>query len=162
MSACGVVANIGHGCQLHGMDIQITTAERIRASFAKQGLLHAIGATLSDVQAGSVTITLIPGPANRQQHGYVHAGAVSAIADTAAGYAAQTMMPAGRTVLTTEFKINLLSPAIGDRLVAIGEVIKAGRTLTVAQSKVFADAAGERRLVALLSATLIAVEHTEN
>jgi uncharacterized protein (TIGR00369 family) len=144
------------------MTLQTNSAERVRTSFDKQGMLRAIGATLTDVQPGSVTIELQPGPANRQQHGYVHAGAVSAIADTAAGYAAQTLMPEGRTVLTTEFKINLLAPAVGDRLVATGEVIKAGRTLTVAQAKVYALSGENRRLVALLSATLIAVDHVED
>ncbi|QQV79454.1 PaaI family thioesterase (plasmid) [Sphingomonas aliaeris] len=144
------------------MTLQTTSAERVRTSFDKQGMLRAIGATLTDVRPGSVTIELRPGPSNRQQHGYVHAGAVSAIADTAAGYAAQTLMPEGRTVLTTEFKINLLAPAVGDRLVATGEVIKAGRTLTVAQSKVYALSGENQRLIALLSATLIAVDHVED
>ena len=93
-----------------------------------------------------------------QQHGFVHAGAVSAIADTAAGYAALSMMPPDRGVLTTEFKINLLAPATGECLVARGRVVKAGRTLTLAQSEVFARADGKLRLVALLTATLMAVE----
>jgi len=137
-------------------------AERVRASFGRQGLLQAIGATLIDVRPGSVTIELCPGPSNRQQHGYVHVGAVSAIADTAAGYAAQTLMPEDRTVLTTEFKINLLAPAVGERLVATGEVVKAGRTLTVAQAKVYAISGETRKLVALLTATLIAVDHAED
>lgn len=124
--------------------------------------MRAIGATLSDVSIGRVKIELLPGPNNSQQHGYVHAGAVSAIADTAAGYAAQTLMPPDRTVLTTEFKVNLLSPAVGTRLVAEGEVIKAGRTLTVAQTNVFAETGDERKLVALLTATMMAVDHQED
>src|SRR6187397_1763959 len=105
--------------------------ERIRASFAKQGLMATLGASLDNVQPGAVTIALCPAAAISQQHGFVHAGAVSAIADTAAGYAALSLMPAGVGVLTTEFKINLLAPAIGDRIVAIGKVIKSGRTLTL-------------------------------
>lgn len=132
----------------------------IQASFAKQGLMRAIGATLADVSSGKVKIELLPSMNNSQQHGYVHAGAVCAIADTAAGYAAQTLTSSDRTVLTTEFKINL-SPAVGDRLVAEGEVIKAGRTLTVAQTKVFAETGNQRKLVALLTATIMAVDQQE-
>lgn len=134
------------------------TDERIRASFAKQGLMRTLGATLVDVAPGAVEIALRPDPSVSQQHGFVHAGAVSAIADTAAGYAALSLMPAGRGVLTTEFKINLVAPAMGDRIVARGKVIKAGRTLTLAQAEVFAESGGQARLVALLTATLMAIE----
>ncbi|GIK97582.1 MAG: hypothetical protein BroJett029_17910 [Alphaproteobacteria bacterium] len=88
---------------------------------------------------------------------FVHAGAVAAIADSAAGYAALSLMPPGAGVLTTEFKINLVTPA-GERIVARGRVVKAGRTLTLAQTEVFAEAGGEERLVALLTATLMTVE----
>lgn len=132
--------------------------ERIRSSFAKQGLMRTLGATLVDVAPGAVEIALRPDPSVSQQHGFVHAGAVSAIADTAAGYAALSLMPAGRGVLTTEFKINLVAPAMGDRIVARGKVIKAGRTLTLAQAEVFAESGGQARLVALLTATLMAIE----
>jgi len=97
-----------------------------------------------------------------QQHGFVHAGALSAIADSAAGYAALSLMPSGTAVLSTEFKINLLAPAVGDRIVARGRVVKAGRTLTVAQSEVFAESGGQEKLVALLTATLTAVEAEED
>ena len=83
---------------------------------------------------------------------------MSAIADSAAGYAALSLMPAGRGVLTTEFKINLLAPAMGDRLIARGKVVKAGRTLTLAHSEVVADSDGRERLVALLTATLMTIE----
>jgi uncharacterized protein (TIGR00369 family) len=86
---------------------------------------------------------------------------VSAIADSAAGYSALSLMPAGRGVLTTEYKINLLAPAVGDRIVARGRVVKAGRTLTLAQTVVFAECGGTERLVALLTATLMAVEGRE-
>ena len=120
--------------------------------------MRTIGATLGDVSEGRVEIILVPTPDVSQQHGFVHAGAVSAIADSAAGYAALSLMPAGRGVLTTEFKINLLAPAMGDRLIARGKVVKAGRTLTLAQSEVVADSDGRERLVALLTATLMAIE----
>ena len=133
-------------------------AARIGASFARQGLMATLGATLEEAAAGRVTIGLTPGPAVSQQHGFVHAGAVSAIADSAAGYAALTLMPPGAGVLTTEFKINLLAPAAGDRIVARGRVIKAGRTLTLAQTEVFASTGGRERLIALLTATLMTVQ----
>ncbi len=132
--------------------------ERIRSSFARQGLMSTLGARLGTISLGEVEIAISPNPAISQQHGFVHAGAVTAIADTAAGYAALTLMPAGTGVLSTEFKINLLAPAVGDRIVARGRVVKAGRTLTVAQSEVFAESDGEQKLVALLTGTLITVE----
>lgn len=108
--------------------------DRVRSSFLKQGLMTTLGASLGDISPGFVEIVLVPGSGVSQQHGFVHAGAVSAIADTAAGYAALTLMPADCGVLTTEFKINLLAPAKGDRLIARGRVLKAGRTLTLAQA----------------------------
>jgi uncharacterized protein (TIGR00369 family) len=132
--------------------------ERIRSSFARQGLMATLGATLGMVDEGAVEIILVPRPGISQQHGFVHAGAVAAIADSAAGYAALSLMPAGIGVLSTEFKINLLAPAIGDRIVARGRVVKAGRTLTVAQTDVFAVTGSEERLVALLTATMMSVE----
>lgn len=136
-------------------------AARVRASFARQGLMRTLGAALVSVAPGEVAIALTPGEGVSQQRGFVHAGAVSAIADSAAGYAALTLMPPGRGVLTTEFKINLLAPAIGARILARGRVVKAGRTLTLAQAEVFAEAEGRERLVALLTATLMAIEGRE-
>jgi uncharacterized protein (TIGR00369 family) len=133
-------------------------ADRVTRSFARQGIMVTLGATLERVAPGEVEIALPVGPAVSQQHGFAHAGAVATIADSAAGYAALTLMPAGVGVLTAEFKINLMAPAAGERLVATGRVVKAGRTLTVAQGEVHAEAGGERRLVALLTATLMAVE----
>jgi uncharacterized protein (TIGR00369 family) len=122
--------------------------ERVRSSFAKQGLMTTLGATLGSVSPGMVEIVLRPHPAISQQHGFVHGGAVSAIADSAAGYAALTLMPADTGVLTTEFKINLLAPAAGERIVARGRVVKAGRTLTLAQAEVFANTGGQEKLIA--------------
>ncbi|KRE17397.1 phenylacetic acid degradation protein PaaI [Bosea sp. Root381] len=141
------------------MDVEPARADqRVRASFAKQGLMKTLGAAVTSVEPGHVVIELLPRPEVSQQHGFVHAGAVSAIADSAAGYAALSMMPLGRGVLTTEFKINLLAPGIGDRIVARGKVVKAGRTLTLAQAEVFAIKGGSERLIALLTATLMAIE----
>jgi uncharacterized protein (TIGR00369 family) len=140
----------------------VDIGERVRSSFARQGLMGTLGATLGPIEPGSVEISIRPDPAISQQHGFVHAGAVTAIADSAAGYAALTLMPPGTGVLSTEFKINLLAPAMGDRIVARGRVIKAGRTLTVAQSEVFAESDGEEKLVALLTATMMAVESRDD
>jgi uncharacterized protein (TIGR00369 family) len=136
-------------------------ADRVRASFAKQGLLRTLAASLEQVAPGHVDIALTPGPAVSQQHGFVHAGALSAIADSAAGYAALSLMPPGAGVLTTEFKINLLAPAAGERILARGRVLKAGRTLTLAQTEVFSVTAGQEKLVAFLTATLMTIEGRE-
>lgn len=131
---------------------------RVRASFAKQAMMDTIGATLARIAPGEVDIALAVSGHVSQQHGFVHAGAVATIADSACGYAALTLMPPGAGVLTAEFKINLMAPAAGERLLAQGRVLKPGRTLTVAQAEVFAEANGARKLVALLTATLMAVE----
>ncbi|WP_372422519.1 PaaI family thioesterase [Salinarimonas chemoclinalis] len=138
---------------------------RVEASFAKQAIMGTIGAELLHVEPGLVEIALAVTPAVFQQHGFVHAGAVATIADSAAGYAALTRMPEGRGVLTAEFKINLLAPAAGARLVAIGTVVKAGRLLSVAEARVFAERIagddGTRKLCAQLTATLVAVENRQ-
>ena len=134
---------------------------RIRASFAKQGLMGTLGASITKVAPGVVEIELLPMPSISQQHGFVHAGAVSAIADSAAGYAALSLMPSKKGVLTTEFKINLVAPAMGDRIIARGRVIKAGRTLTLAQTEVFAESGGREKLIALLTATMMAIDGRE-
>ena len=135
--------------------------ERIRSSFAKQGLMSTLGATLGYISPGHVEIALRPHRAICQQHGFVHAGALSAVADSAAGYAALSLMPPGSGVLTTEFKINFVAPAVGDRLLARGKVVKAGRTITLAQTEVFAESGGQEKLVALLTATLMTVDGRE-
>jgi uncharacterized protein (TIGR00369 family) len=131
---------------------------RIQASFSKQGLMTSLGASLVHVAPGAVEIALPASPSVSQQHGFVHAGALAAIADTAAGYAALSLVPAGVGVLTTEFKINLVAPAKGERVIARGRVVKAGRTLTLAQTEVFAESAAGEKLVALLTATLMVIE----
>ena len=136
-------------------------AERIRVSFSKQGLMSTLGATLGTILPGAVEIVLYPSPAISQQHGFVHAGAISAIADSAAGYAALSLMPAGTGVLTTEFKINLVAPAAGERIIARGRVVKPGRTLTLVQTEVFAENQGKEKLIALLTATMMSIEGRE-
>jgi uncharacterized protein (TIGR00369 family) len=132
-------------------------AARVRASFERQGLMAHLGATLATVEPGHVAIALPWRAELTQQHGYFHAGATSAVADSAGGYAGFTLFPAGFEVLSVEFKINLIAPARGDRLIAIGRVIRSGRTLTVCDLKVDADTAGQRTLVATGQQTLIRV-----
>ena len=122
--------------------------ERIEASFARQGLMQHLGAQLVHVGPGRVGIALPARPEITQQHGYIHAGATSAIADSAGGYAALTMSPADAEVLTVEYKINLLAPAVGERLEAVGTVLRSGRTITVCRLDVYAQRDGERSLVA--------------
>jgi uncharacterized protein (TIGR00369 family) len=124
------------------------TAHRIRDSFAKQGLMTHLGAQIESVAPGRVVIVLPYRAEVTQQNGYIHAGATSAIADSAGGYATLTLCPPDSDVLTVEYKINLVAPAIGERLEAVGEVVKAGRTLTVTTLDVHAVRDGSRTLVA--------------
>jgi uncharacterized protein (TIGR00369 family) len=135
-----------------------TFRARIEASFDKQGLMRTLGASILHIAPGAVDIALSPSSSISQQHGFVHAGAVSAIADSAAGYAALSLMPRSAGVLTIEFKINLVAPAAGERIVARGRVIKVGRTLTLAQTEVFSELAGQEKLIALLTSTLMTIE----
>lgn len=135
---------------------------RVRASFARQGLMTTLGATLCKVAPGAVEIALKPAPAISQQNGFVHGGAVGAIADSAAGYATLSLLPLDSAVLTTEYKINLIAPAVGERIVARGEVVKAGRTLTIAQTRVVAESGGQEKLIALLVATMMAIRGRED
>ncbi|MFO1395861.1 MAG: PaaI family thioesterase [Burkholderiales bacterium] len=128
---------------------------RVRASFARQGAMRLIGASLAEVAPGYCAITLVPRPEVSQQHGYVHAGIVSAIVDTAGGYAGFTLFPRESSVLTVEFKLNLMAPAGGDRLVAEGFVVKSGRTLCITRGEVHAERGGTRTLVALMQQTLM-------
>lgn len=133
-------------------------AGRVRRSFAQQSLMGTIGAVLEAVEPGLVEIALPVAPHILQQHGFVHAGAVSTIADTACGFAALTLMKPGAGVLTVEFKMNMMAPATGTKLVASGRVVKAGRTLIVTQAEVFAYADGSGRTVALMTATMMTIE----
>jgi uncharacterized protein (TIGR00369 family) len=106
------------------------TDERVEESFARQRLMSLLGASLTEAGGGRCIIDVPHRPELTQQHGYFHAGVTSAIADTAGGFAALTLMPEGSSVLTAEFKINLIAPADGERLRASAEVIRSGRTLS--------------------------------
>lgn len=130
-------------------------AARVRASFARQAAMQLIGAELGAVEPGAVTIELPVRDDLTQQHRYVHGGIVGMIADSAGGYAAFTLMPPDASVLTVEYKINMLAPAAGLRLVARGTVIKPGRTLSIARADVFAVTAAGEKLVATLQQTLM-------
>src|SRR5688572_9775948 len=114
--------------------------DRIAESFERQRLLSTFGARLIRVADGEVDIELPWAEAIQQQHGFVHAGAIATIADSACGYACLTRMPEGSAVLSTEFKINLLAPAVGERFEARGRVVRVGRTVGVATAEVFAHA----------------------
>jgi uncharacterized protein (TIGR00369 family) len=115
---------------------------RTRESFAKQGAMAYLGATLTVVEPGRVEIELPFRDELSQQHGFFHAGIVATVADSAGGYAAYTLFPADAGVLTVEFKVNLMAPADGERVVACGRVIRSGRTITVAQFDVHVEKAG--------------------
>ncbi|WP_323000431.1 PaaI family thioesterase [Castellaniella sp.] len=129
--------------------------DRIQALFDRSGLLLHLGATLGDVSDGRVHVHLPFSPSLTQHLGLFHAGATSALADSAGGFAAMTQAPDGYTVLSVEFKINLLAPAQGESLEAIGQVIRKGRTLTIVQVDVFALDAGRKTPIALMQQTII-------
>jgi uncharacterized protein (TIGR00369 family) len=131
-------------------------AEEIKQSFVKQTIMGLIGAELSRVEPGVIEITLPYRPDLAQQHGYLHAGIVTTIADSACGYAAYSLMPPNSEVLSVEFKVNLLRPAKGQEFLASAEVVKSGKTLTVVRADVFGiDEKGKRELVATMLGTMI-------
>ena len=131
--------------------------QEVRDSFARQSVMNLIGAKLSLVERGIIEITLPYRADLTQQHGYLHAGIVTTIADSACGYAAFTLMPPGAGVLSVEFKVNLLRPAKGDSFVARAEVIKAGKTLTVVRADVFAISEEQPSLIATMQGTMMRV-----
>jgi uncharacterized protein (TIGR00369 family) len=145
----------------HDADVKAldpATEERIRDSIGRQTLLTTLGVGIVELAGGRVVLDLPYRADLCQQHGYLHAGAITTLADSACGYAAATLMPPDRDVLTVEFKVNLLSPARGERFRATGEVVRAGRTLTVCSAEVVAWADGsEPKPVALMQATMMAV-----
>ena len=130
---------------------------RIHDSFAAQSMMATLGATLDEVAAGCVRIVSPILPTARQQQGAGHAGLTFALGDSAAGYAALTMLPLESEVMTAEIKINLLAPAVGDSLVATGRVIKPGKRLIVVTSEVHAEQDGTQKLIAILQGTMVPV-----
>ena len=131
--------------------------DRVRRSFAKQQVMATIGATLERVDPGAVTIAMPPNESLTQQHGYLHAGIIATIADSACGYAALSLMPDEAAVLSIEFKTNMLAPADGERFIARGKVIKPGRTIMVCDATVHAVRNGEEKLVATMTGTMMVV-----
>lgn len=130
-------------------------ADEVRRSFAKQAIMGLIGGELTRVEPGVVEISLPYRADLTQQDGFVHAGIVATIADSACGYAAYSLMPPESEVLAVEFKVNLLRPAKGERFVARAEVIKPGRTLTVVRADVFAINGEDRQLIATMQGTMM-------
>lgn len=135
-----------------------TLFARISESFDRQGLMSTLGAHLLEVLPGKVVIAMAASPAISQQHGFAHAGAITSIADSACGYAALTLMPEGKAVLTSEFKINLLAPAAGEHFEAEGKVLRAGRRVHVAMGEVYAVKEGSRKQIAVMLATLMVID----
>jgi uncharacterized protein (TIGR00369 family) len=132
--------------------------QRTRDSFARQNAMVTLGATLDVIEPGRVVIGMAHRDTLTQQHGFVHAGMLAAALDSACGYAAFTLMPAASGVLTIEFKINLLAPARGPRFQLIGQVAKAGRTISVVDGQAFEfEDGGHRRLIATMTATMMTV-----
>ncbi len=132
-------------------------AARVRDSFSRQLLMTTLGAELTKVEPGIVEIEMINRPEVTQQHGFIHAGAIASVLDSACGYAAYTLMPADTAVLSVEFKVNLLAPARGDRLVARAEVKRAGRTITVCNADAYITNGSEEKVVATMLATMMCV-----
>jgi uncharacterized protein (TIGR00369 family) len=134
-----------------------TQEERVRRSFANQAFMSTLGAELTVVGQGSVEIRLPFSPMLTQQHGYLHACAVTAILDSACGYAALSLAPEDKDVLTVELKENLLAPAAGEMLVARSQVKRAGKTLTVCTADAFAITGFREKLVATMLATIMSI-----
>lgn len=130
---------------------------RVRDSFARQGAMQTLSARLGLIAPGAVDIELDWAPGLTQQHGFLHAGMVSTALDSACGYAGFTLMAADASVLTIEFKINLLAPARGQRFRMEGRVLKPGRTITVCEGKAFAIEGAQEKLVATMGCTLMAI-----
>lgn len=130
-------------------------AARVKSSFDRQGAMRLIGARITDLGPGYCAIELPFRHDLTQQHGYIHAGIVSTIADSAGGYAGFTLFPSDSSVLTVEYKLNLLAPASGERLIAEAEVVKPGRTLAITRGEVYAETAGRRTLCAVMQQTLM-------
>lgn len=132
-------------------------AERVKSSFARQQVMRTLGARLARVEPGQVDIEFDFRDDLTQQHGFVHAGVLTTVVDSACGYAAYSLMPPDASVLSVEFKVNLLRPAQGERFRAVGTVVKAGQTITVCNGEVYAIGVDNDKLVATMTATMMTV-----
>lgn len=141
----------------HSSDPSAGIEQRVRESFGRQAFMATLGASIARVAPGEVDIRLPVRADLTQQHGFMHASAVAAIADSACGYAAFTLMPADAGVLSIEYKVNLMAPATGESLLARARVVRAGRTITVCEADVVAVEGTAERPVALMVATMMTV-----
>ena len=130
-------------------------SSRVYDSFSQQHLMKTLSATLSAVRPGEVEIELPFRKELTQQHGFLHAAAITAIVDSACGYAALTLLEPEREVLTVEFKVNFISPAAGHKFIAVGRVLRSGKTLTTCVGEVFALQGEKKKLIAAMQATMI-------
>lgn len=130
---------------------------RIRENFDRQSMMHTFGARIDSVVPGAVQISAPILPGSRQQQGFAHAALTFGLGDSAAGYAALSIMPEDKDVLTAELKINLLAPGQGDRLIARGKVVKPGRRLVIVQAEIFAQTGGAETLIAICQGTMVPV-----
>lgn len=133
-------------------------AERVKNIFAEQPVMRLVGAKLTRIEPGAVDIAIEFQQSLTQQNGFIHAGIITTIADSACGYAAFSLMPDEADVLSVEFKINLLAPAVGEKFVAKGRVLRAGKTLTVARGDVFALSENQSKQIAAMQATIMLVQ----
>lgn len=133
---------------------------RVRDSFARQTAMATMGVDMADLGPGTCTLAMEYRRDLCQQHGHHHAGVTTALADSAAGYAAFSLMPPGSSILTVEYKINLMAPAAGERFLARAAVLRAGRTLSVVQSEVFAVNGGKEKSIAFMVATMMCLADT--
>jgi uncharacterized protein (TIGR00369 family) len=134
-------------------------AVRVRDSFARQSFMETLGVSLTKIEPGHVEMRLPYREGLSQQHGYFHGGVIGTLADNAGGYAAFTLLAAEDSVLTVEYKINLVAPGAGDVLIASGAVLKPGRRLTVCESRIYAETDGARKLCATALCTLMTMEN---
>ncbi|MBC7139805.1 MAG: PaaI family thioesterase [Defluviimonas sp.] len=130
---------------------------RVRDSFNRQRVMHTMGITIADLSPGHIVLEMAHDDALTQQHGFLHAGVVSTALDSACGYAGFSLMPAEAAVLTAEFKINLLNPADGERFRFVADVLKPGKTLTICEARAHAVKGGHEKLIATMTATLMAL-----
>jgi uncharacterized protein (TIGR00369 family) len=135
--------------------MNLDLVHRIQNSFAKQSAMHLIRATIPVIEENLVEIHIPHWEGIEQQHGYIHAGVVGMIVDSAAGYAAMTVAPEGASILSVEYKMNMLRPADGEKLIARGEVVKSGRTLCITRGEVFAIKDGKSTMCALMQQTIM-------
>jgi uncharacterized protein (TIGR00369 family) len=130
---------------------------RIRDSFLRQGVMKTLDVEIVGLRPGEIDLAMPYASAFTQQHGFLHAGIVATVLDSACGYAAFSLMPADASILTIEFKTNLLAPARGARFLFKGKVVKPGRTITVCEGNAFAIDGGEEKLIATMTGTLMAL-----